>query len=148
MKAILTGTIAPLGKAYVITLDAQNTASGDDIANEEATAPDKEHVLDALNQVSTGMRAKLGESLSSIKRLNAPFGQATTPSLEAFRAYAPVGLVVGTVWFARPTIDANLQELLHNGPSVPYSPVPVQLLNRLHDETEKTGPVIVVRPAR
>ena len=88
IKAILTGTIAPLGKAYLITLGAQNTASGDDIASEEATAPDKEHVLDALNQVATAMRAKLGESLSSIQRLNAPFGQATTPSLEAFRAYA------------------------------------------------------------
>ena len=88
VKAILTGTIAPLGKAYVVTLDAQNTASGDDIASEEATAPDKEHVLEALNQVATAMRAKLGESLSSIQRLNAPFGQATTPSLEAFRAYA------------------------------------------------------------
>ena len=45
-------------------------------------------MLDALNQVATGMRAKLGETLSSIQRLNAPFGQATTPSLEAFRAYA------------------------------------------------------------
>jgi eukaryotic-like serine/threonine-protein kinase len=88
VKAVLIGTIAPLGKAYVITLDAQNSANGDDIASEEATAPDKEHVLDALNQAATGMRAKLGESLSSIKRLNAPFGQATTPSLEAFRAYA------------------------------------------------------------
>ncbi len=88
VKAILTGTIAPLGKAYVLTLDAQNTANGDDIASEEATAPDKEHVLEALNQVATAMRAKLGESLSSIQRLNAPFGQATTPSLEAFRAYA------------------------------------------------------------
>ncbi len=88
VKAILTGTIAPLGKAYVLTLDAQNTVNGDDIASEEATAPDKEHVLEALNQVATAMRAKLGESLSSIQRLNAPFGQATTPSLEAFRAYA------------------------------------------------------------
>ena len=87
-KAVLIGTIAPLGKAYVITLDAQNATNGDDIASEEATAPDKEHVLDALNQVATGMRAKLGESLSSIQRLNAPYGQATTPSLEAFRAYA------------------------------------------------------------
>jgi serine/threonine protein kinase/tetratricopeptide (TPR) repeat protein len=88
VKAILTGTIAPLGKAYVLTLDAQNTANGDDIASEQATAADKEHVLEALNQVTTAMRAKLGESLSSIQRLNAPFGQATTPSLEAFRAYA------------------------------------------------------------
>jgi len=88
VKAILTGTIALLGKDYLITLTAQNTATGDDIASEEATAPDKEHVLTALNQVATGMRAKLGESLSSIQKLNAPFGQATTPSLEAFRAYA------------------------------------------------------------
>ena len=88
VKAILTGSIAPLGKAYVLNLDAQNTANGDDIAREEATAPDKEHVLEALNLASTGMRAKLGESLASIQRLNAPFGQATTPSLEAFRAYA------------------------------------------------------------
>ena len=88
VKAILTGSIAPLGKAFVLTLDAQNTANGDDIASAEATAPDKEHVLEALNQVTATMRAKLGESLSSIQRLNAPFGQATTPSLEAFRAYA------------------------------------------------------------
>jgi eukaryotic-like serine/threonine-protein kinase len=88
VKAILTGSIAPLGKAFVLTLDAQNTANGDDIASAEATAPDKEHVLEALNQVTATMRGKLGESLSSIQRLNAPFGQATTPSLEAFRAYA------------------------------------------------------------
>jgi tetratricopeptide (TPR) repeat protein len=88
VKAMLTGSIAPLGKAFVITLDAQNTANGDDIASAEATAPDKEQVLVALNQVTSAMRAKLGESLASIQRLNAPFGQATTPSLEAFRAYA------------------------------------------------------------
>src|ERR1700761_2732777 len=88
VKAILTGSIAPLGKAFVLTLDAQNTANGDDIASAEATAPDKEHVLEALNQVTATMRGKLGESLSSIQRLNAPFGQATSPSLEAFRAYA------------------------------------------------------------
>jgi tetratricopeptide (TPR) repeat protein len=88
VKAILTGTIAPVGNAFLLTLGAQNTATGDDIASEDATAPDKEHVLEALNKTATGMRAKLGESLSSIQRLNAPFGQATTPSLEAFRAYA------------------------------------------------------------
>ena len=88
VKAILTGSIAPIGKAFLLTLNAQNTATGDDIASEEATAVDKEHVLDALNLTTTGMRAKLGESLASIQKLNAPFGQATTPSLEAFRAYA------------------------------------------------------------
>ena len=88
MKAILTGTIASLGKEYVITLTAQNTATGDEIVSEQAQTPDKEHVLDALGRAAAAMRGKLGEDLASIKKLDTPFGQATTSSLEAFRAYA------------------------------------------------------------
>jgi tetratricopeptide (TPR) repeat protein/tRNA A-37 threonylcarbamoyl transferase component Bud32 len=88
MKAILTGTIAGLGKEYVITLRAQNTATGDEIASEQTTAADKEHVLGALGTAAAAMRARLGKELASIKKLDTPFGQATTPSQEAFRAYA------------------------------------------------------------
>jgi len=88
VKAILTGTIASLGKEYVISLSAQNTATGDEIVSEQAQASDKEHVLDALGKAAATMRGKLGEDLASIKKLDTPFGQATTTSLEAFRAYA------------------------------------------------------------
>jgi serine/threonine protein kinase/tetratricopeptide (TPR) repeat protein len=88
IKAIITGTIANMGKEYVITLSAQNTATGDEIVSEQAQAPDKEHVLDALGKAAAAMRGKLGEDLNSIKKLDTPFGQATTSSLEAFRAYA------------------------------------------------------------
>jgi serine/threonine protein kinase/tetratricopeptide (TPR) repeat protein len=88
IKAILTGTIANLGSDYIITLSAQNTATGDQIASVQTQAASKEKVLDALNQAAAQMRARLGESLASIQKLNTPFGQATTPSLEAFRAYA------------------------------------------------------------
>jgi serine/threonine protein kinase/tetratricopeptide (TPR) repeat protein len=88
VKAILTGTIANLGKQYVVTLTAQNTATGDEIVSEQAQAPDKEHVLDALGKAAAAIRGKLGEDLESIKKLDTPFGQATTSSLEAFRAYA------------------------------------------------------------
>src|ERR1700733_4174428 len=88
IKAIITGTIANLGKEYVITLTAQNTATGDEIVSEQAQAPDKEHVLDALGKAAAAMRGKLGEDLESITTLDTPFGQATTSSLEAFRAYA------------------------------------------------------------
>jgi eukaryotic-like serine/threonine-protein kinase len=88
VKAILTGTIGKLGSQYIITLAAQATATGDDIASEQAEAPDKEHVLEALDKAATAMRARLGESLGSIQKLDTPLGQATTPSLEAFRAYA------------------------------------------------------------
>jgi eukaryotic-like serine/threonine-protein kinase len=88
MKAIITGTIANLGKEYVISLTAQNTATGDEIVSEQARAADKDHVLDALSNAAKAMRSKLGEDLESIKKLDTPFGQATTPSLDAFRAYA------------------------------------------------------------
>jgi eukaryotic-like serine/threonine-protein kinase len=88
MKAILTGTIASLGKEYIVTLAAQNTATGDEIASEQATASDKEQVLGALSTAATAMRARLGEALPSIKKVDTPFGQATTTSQEAFRAYA------------------------------------------------------------
>ncbi len=88
IKAIINGAITRLGNQYVITLQAQSTANGDTIASEQAQAADKEHVLAALDQATTALRGKLGESLSSIQKLDTPLGQATTPSLEAFRAYA------------------------------------------------------------
>ena len=73
VKAILTGTIANLGKQYVITLTAQNTATGDEIVSEQAQASDKENVLDALGKAAAAIRGKLGEDLESIKKLDTPF---------------------------------------------------------------------------
>ena len=88
VKAYLSGSIAKFGSSYIITETAQNTRTGDDIASEQAQAEDKEHVIEAIGKVATAMRARLGESLGSIQKLDTPLGQATTPSLEAFRAYA------------------------------------------------------------
>jgi serine/threonine protein kinase/tetratricopeptide (TPR) repeat protein len=87
-KALLTGSISQLGKEYVITIDAVNTNNGDTFAREQATAATKEDVLGALDRAATAMRGRLGESLASIQKLDTPLGQATTKSLEAFRAYA------------------------------------------------------------
>ncbi len=88
IKAIINGTITRLGNQYIVSLEAQSTSNGDSIASEQAQAADKEHVLTALDQATTALRGKLGESLSSIQKLDTPLGQATTASLEAFRAYA------------------------------------------------------------
>ena len=88
IKAIINGSISRLGNQYVISLEAQSTANGDSIASEQAQAADKDHVLTALDQATTALRGRLGESLSSIQKLDTPLGQATTTSLEAFRAYA------------------------------------------------------------
>ena len=86
-KATIGGSIASLGKTYQIALQAINCQTGATLAREQAEAEDKEHVFKAVAKAATGMRVKLGESLSSIQKPDQPRG-VTTPSLEAFQAYA------------------------------------------------------------
>jgi tRNA A-37 threonylcarbamoyl transferase component Bud32/Flp pilus assembly protein TadD len=87
-KAMIGGSIASLGKTYAITLQATNCQTGESLAREQVEAEDKEHVLRAVATAATKMRAKLGESLASIRKLNVPNQQVTTTSLEAFQAFA------------------------------------------------------------
>ncbi len=83
----IDGTIANLGKSYVITLQAINCQNGATLAREQVQAEDKEHVLNVLAIAATAMRRKLGESLNSIQKLNEPLEQVTTPSLKALQNY-------------------------------------------------------------
>jgi serine/threonine protein kinase/tetratricopeptide (TPR) repeat protein len=85
--ATIDGSIESLGKNYVITLRATTCRGGATLAREQIQADDKEHVLNALGTAATAMRAKFGESLNSIQKLNRPLEQATTPSLEALQKY-------------------------------------------------------------
>jgi eukaryotic-like serine/threonine-protein kinase len=85
--ATIDGSIESLGKNYVITLQATTCRGGATLAREQIQAGDKEHVLNALGTAATAMRAKLGESLNSIQKLNRPLEQATTASLEALQSY-------------------------------------------------------------
>jgi eukaryotic-like serine/threonine-protein kinase len=87
-KAMLGGTIAAIGSHYLVTLDAMNCATGDTIARAEADAASKDDVLAALGSVAAQMRSKLGESLASVQKYNAPIEQATTSSLDALKAYS------------------------------------------------------------
>jgi serine/threonine protein kinase len=85
-KAYISGSIANLGSQYVIGLEAVNCKTGDVLAQQQVTAKNKEHVLKALDEAAMKLREKLGESLSSVERFDAPLDQATTPSLEALKA--------------------------------------------------------------
>ena len=88
IKAMLTGSVASLGSRYVIGLEAINAQTGDVIAREQAEAESKEEVLSILGKATTKLRGKLGESLRSIEKFDAPIEQATTSSLEALKAYS------------------------------------------------------------
>jgi eukaryotic-like serine/threonine-protein kinase len=85
-KAYIAGSIARLGTQYVIGVDAINCETGDPLAQEQVTAASKEKVLKALDGATTKLRQRLGESLASIQKFNAPIGEDTTPSLEALKA--------------------------------------------------------------
>jgi eukaryotic-like serine/threonine-protein kinase len=87
LKAFLAGSITNLGTSYVITLEAVNAQSGEEIAREQVEAESKEQVLKSLTQAASKLRQKLGESLSSIRKFDAPL-ELTTSSLEALKAYS------------------------------------------------------------
>jgi eukaryotic-like serine/threonine-protein kinase len=86
--AVLDGSIAQIGTQYDVILKAVNCASGESLASAEAQAADKNHVLEALGKTASDMRNRLGESLSTVQKFDTPLDQATTPSLEALKAFS------------------------------------------------------------
>ena len=86
-KAVLAGSISSLGSQYVVSLDAVACSTGDSLAKEREEAGSKEGVLKALDAAAYAMRTRLGESLASVQKFDVPV-EATTPSLEALKAYS------------------------------------------------------------
>jgi eukaryotic-like serine/threonine-protein kinase len=87
-KAYVAGTISALGTEYVVGLKAANCQNGDTLAEEQVTAPAKEKVLNALGDATAKLRERLGESLASVQKFDAPLEDVTTSSLEALKAYS------------------------------------------------------------
>ena len=86
--ALLEGSIAMLGSQYVVGLRATDCTTGDVLADEQAQAPRKEEVLSTLSQIATRFRTRVGESLATIEKHSMPLEAATTPSLEALKAFS------------------------------------------------------------
>jgi tetratricopeptide (TPR) repeat protein/class 3 adenylate cyclase len=85
--AMIDGSIANIDREYVVSLNAMNCHTGENLAQGQTTSEDKTHVLTALGRAAKDIRGKLGESHASLKKFDAPIEQATTPSLEALQAY-------------------------------------------------------------
>jgi serine/threonine protein kinase/tetratricopeptide (TPR) repeat protein len=92
-KAVLSGSISNLGSQYIVGLDAVACNTGDSLAKDQTEAASKEGVLKALSAAATSLRGKLGESLASVQKFDVPV-EATTPSLEALKAYS-MGITTG-----------------------------------------------------
>jgi serine/threonine protein kinase/tetratricopeptide (TPR) repeat protein len=86
--AVLEGSIARLGSQYVLGLRAKNCTTSEILADEQAQAARKEEVLGALSQIAKRFRTRVGESLATIEKHSTPLEEATTPSLEALKAFS------------------------------------------------------------
>jgi serine/threonine protein kinase len=86
--AVLDGSIASLGSQYVLGLRAKNCRTGDVLDEEQVQAARKEDVLNALSQIASKFRTRVGESLTTVEKHDTPLEEATTPSLEALKAYS------------------------------------------------------------
>ncbi len=87
-RATLGGSIASLGSSYVLTLRALDCVSGATLAEEQVQTNRKEQIITALGGAASSFRERLGESLSSVQRYDTRIEEATTPSLEALKAYS------------------------------------------------------------
>jgi eukaryotic-like serine/threonine-protein kinase len=86
--AVLDGSIASLGNEYVLTLRAKDCRSGDVLDEEQVQDGKKEDVLNALSQIASRFRTRVGESLATVRSHDIPLAEATTPALEALKAYS------------------------------------------------------------
>jgi eukaryotic-like serine/threonine-protein kinase len=87
-RALLKGSIASLGNQYVIGVNAVDCDTGNLLAQEQVRATGKENVLKSLDKAAADIRGKLGEGLSSIRRFDIGSQDATTPSMEAYKAFS------------------------------------------------------------
>jgi len=87
-RAVLSGSVTIVGRLYVISLSADDCASGDRLLSDQVRAESKEQVLSAIDQAAGRLRDRLGESLANREKYSLPLESATTPSLNALQAYS------------------------------------------------------------
>lgn len=86
-NATLSGAISAIGSSYVISFNATSCSNGETLAREQAQAARREEILPALDSMTVRLRRQLGESLLGINAANTSLERATTPSLDALKAY-------------------------------------------------------------
>jgi DNA-binding winged helix-turn-helix (wHTH) protein/tetratricopeptide (TPR) repeat protein len=86
--AEIDGAIVRMGTQYVLSIHASNCETGETVDDEQVQVARKEDVLKGLSQMATRFRRRVGESMPAIKSHDKPLAEATTPSLDALKAYS------------------------------------------------------------
>ena len=87
IKAVVGGTITPVGNSYIITARLVSAESGDELAVYRESAKDAQDIIPTVDKLTRQLRGRIGESLKSVADAPA-LAQVTTSSIDALRAYA------------------------------------------------------------
>ena len=85
---VLEGSIASLGSQYVLGVRAKDCNTGNILNEQQIQAARREDVLNSLSEIVRTLRTRLGESRATVEKHSMPLADATTPSLEALKAYS------------------------------------------------------------
>ena len=87
VPAIVEGEITAAGGAFVVSARLVSTETGDVLVSERARASGDAELLDAIDDLSRALRARIGESYSDL-RAEPPLETVTTASLPALQKYS------------------------------------------------------------
>ena len=93
-KAVLAGSIAAVGREYLLAIEALECRDGSLLASEQSRSVTREGTLDALSRSASQIRVRLGESLPSVEKFDRPLREVTTSSLQALKAFSEAAQMI------------------------------------------------------
>lgn len=88
IDSVITGEISLRGNAYTVSAVALDAATGNVLAKSEATAPNKDAVVDAIPKAVAPIRKALGDNTPESAQLDSERGAFTASSVEVVHQYA------------------------------------------------------------
>ena len=86
MPGVIGGGVRRVGERFVLTAQVVSAEDGRVLVSRRETAEDEQEIMPAIDQLSRGLRERIGESLTTI-RASPPLEAVTTSSIEALQKY-------------------------------------------------------------
>ena len=114
-RALLLPTVAEVGGRLRVSVEVVDPRTQTTVYAVSADGKGIESALASIDQVTDGLREKLGEALQSVQKTSVPLPNVSTPSLDALKAFAVARNVMDTNR-DRPTAFGLYQRALHLDP--------------------------------
>ena len=101
---VLEGSIASLGSQYVLGLRAKNCNTGDILDQEQVAGGEERRRSELSESDRSQIQNPAGRITATVEKHSTPLAEATTPSLEALKAYSTGMKLTYPPGLARPSL--------------------------------------------